>query len=98
MKYYASMTLADYLAVNWLSMDPDLVRLIEIELDKTGREISSLQEDVDDWQENYSDLQTQARGLVRDITTHVDWYTGMNESVGELITNIRHTLDRVDFD
>ncbi|USV40880.1 hypothetical protein [Xanthomonas phage BUDD] len=53
MQFYSSMTLADFLAVNWTLMDPNVVSLIEREADR----IDELEEDLHSWKEIADDNQ-----------------------------------------
>lgn len=49
MKIYESTTLADYIAAEWASLDPALLRLLE----RTQSYIDELEENTEDWRANY---------------------------------------------
>ena len=92
MKYYSSMTLADYVAANWLEMD--LVRLIE----KEASLLNDAREDAEAWQDNYEDVLRNAEGFKADVLNLLDEYSFTKLSFEDLITSLRSLARDVEFE
>ena len=94
MKYYSSMTLADYVAANWLEMDPDLVRLIE----KEASLLNDAREDAEAWQDNYEDVLRNAEEFKADVLSLLDEYSFTKLSFEDLIISLRSLARDVEFE
>lgn len=94
MKYYSSMTLADYVAANWLEMDPNLVKLVEDE----SRHLAEAREDADNWNENYHDVLSAAEHFQRDLQSLIDDYTHARISFDDFLIDLRTSVRDVVFD
>lgn len=94
MKYYSSMTLADYVATNWLEMDPNLVTIIE----KEERLLDEAQEEAEAWHENYHEVLDNAIRFRRDLVQLIDQYVGARMSFDDFLTEIKMVVDEVEFE
>ena len=97
MKYYSSMTLADYVAVNWSSMDQNLVNLIRLDIEENQVEFKQLKDENDEWEESFDDLLTEARQFGTQISESLHTYTFEKGSIEYLIADILQAVKFADF-
>lgn len=94
MKYYSSMTLADYVAANWMELPKELVELFEKESDR----FFDQEDAICAWREAYQDARDAGDDLVREINKTCDAYATARMSSEDFLLEIRYLADEADFE
>lgn len=93
MKYYSSMTLADFVDANWMDLPRDLVRLLENEAER----LIDQEMDIEAWHDNYDDMQRALEKMIESVNCAVDSYVTAQISPSDLVSELRSICNDAEY-
>lgn len=93
MRYYSTMSLADYMNANWMELPPELVALYEREAARFDDQTN----EIEHWKESYDLLKDDADQFLKAVEDCIDEQVYANRDLGDFILELRDVCSSASF-